>query len=231
MKDLDTVLKYQELDIKLRKVLDSVEKSKVYENMEKARQEFSIAKKTRDDSEKAAEGIVAYYESAQKLSDEINSMLERISGFEEISDEDASQLEKAKSRLVDIENKLADRKNQSEKLIKDFLDANDQGKKLKAAFEANKKEYVALKESVQPEINALTEELRAFESKIDPEILKQYKALTAEKKYPAFVDAYIDKDSYYCRGCGLALSQSKTSELKNNSYCTCDKCKRIIYKK
>jgi len=228
--NFETILKYQELDIKLRKTLDGIEKSAVYENMERARQEFSLAKRTRDNSEKTAEEIIGYLQSAQKISEEINAMIESMAEKEEITDEEYAQLQKAKSRLMEIETKLSDRKSHSEKIIKEFLDANEQGKKLKNEFDELKKEYTTLKEGLQPEIKAITEELKVLESKIDGELLSRYKAITAEKKYPAFVDAYVDKDSYYCRGCGIALSQSKTSELKNNEYCICEKCKRVIYK-
>ena len=231
MKDLDIILKYQELDIKLRKANDALEKSKSYENMEKARQDFSIAKKTRDDNEKTAENILSYVESAQKLSKEVNAMLDRLAKKDEITDDDIAQLEKAKAKLSEVEAKISERKGQSEKIIREFLDAGEQGKKHKTAFEDNKKEFMELKATKQPEINEITKELKALEEKISPEMFKIYKSITAERKFPAFVDAYVDKDSYYCRGCGIALSQAKTSEYKNNPYCICEKCKRVIYKK
>jgi len=230
MENFEAILKYQEIDIKLRKALDTIEKSDVYEKMEKARQNFSAAKKVRDDNEKSAEEILNNIERAQKMSDEICEMVSRMANSDDVCQEDITQLEKAKAKLAEIESMLSDKKTQSEKIIKEFLEANEQLKKLKAVFEEYKKEYLALKEKKQPEINALNEQLKKLEPQISETILKKYKAVTAEKKYPAFVDAYIDKDSYYCRGCGIALSQSATSELKNQSYCVCEKCKRVIYK-
>lgn len=234
MNNLENILKYQELDIKLRKTLDSVERSRAYESMDAARKNFAMTKKVRDDSEKFAESVIEFFEKAKVRLKELTDDAEKICAIAEtrdLSEKEMGCLEKIRAEISDLENKVSEKKARSEKTIKDFLEAQEQSKKLRAKFEKDKAEYLKLKEEKTPQINALKKELEALEPEIDPEIIQKYKALAAEKKFPPFVDAYPDKDSFYCRGCGLALSQSKASELKNNSYCVCERCKRIIYKK
>ena len=57
-----------------------------------------------------------------------------------------------------------------------------------------------------------------------------YKQITAENKYPAFVPAMGDDASPACGACGMGLSGTAKNDLKNQGYCRCETCRRIIYK-
>ena len=46
MNNLDTMLAYQEIDIKLKRAYDALEKSEASDKMEQARNKFNSAKKT-----------------------------------------------------------------------------------------------------------------------------------------------------------------------------------------
>jgi len=67
-KNLEMMLEYQKLDIQLKRLLDTLEKSDASKKMEQARSEFNSAKKTVLDSEKEAEGVVTAYEQYMKKS-------------------------------------------------------------------------------------------------------------------------------------------------------------------
>ena len=54
IKDLDKVLEYQNIDIKLRRTLDALEKCDYAKRMEVAKTEFNGAKETVDKVEKKA---------------------------------------------------------------------------------------------------------------------------------------------------------------------------------
>ena len=236
MKDLDKLLKYQELDIKLRRAQDVIERSDEYKKMEQARQEFAQTKKTRDESEKAAEGIVGFVGSAEDYIKEISAKMEELKGDLD-SDDPAkaaaafAQLNKLKGKLSDLEHKLAERKSKSERAIKTFVEAGELGRKLRDYYNAARQKHMELVKAKQPEINAINKQLAELKPTIDKDLMQRYETLTADNKYPAFVEVYGEGGYYSCRGCGLALSQSKTSELKEKSFCVCDTCKRIIFKK
>lgn len=234
--NLEILLKYQELDIKLRRALDSLERSEANKKMEQARNEFNGAKKTVQDSEKDAEAVLLNYEQTanqyaeltNKVS-ELQLILENAESDDDLGDM-AEQLESLKAKAVALEKKLNDFKSSSEKLVKSYQDANAVGLKMKDYYNAAKAEYSELIKAAEPEINAIKKKLKEMEAQIDKEMLKKYKAITAENKYPAFVEVHISDGTYSCRGCGLQLSQKNTSTLNENGMCTCETCRRMIYK-
>lgn len=235
-KNLETLLKYQELDIKLRRSLDSLEKSEANKKMEQARSEFNGAKKTVQDSEKDAESMLDSYEqtAAQfiELTNRVNDLelvLENAEPEDDLKDT-AEQLESLKNKAVALEKKLNDYKAAAEKLVKNYQDANTVGLKMRDCFNAAKAEYTELIKAAEPEINALKKKLKDLESQINADTLKQYKAITAENKYPAFVEVHSSDGTYSCQGCGLQLSQKNTSTLNEKGTCICETCRRVIYK-
>lgn len=236
MNNLDTMLKYQELDIKLKRVFDKLEKSEASEKMEQARNKFNNAKKTVQDCEKAAESTVAVFDQAsaqltelgQKLS-ELQLIIENAESEEDLG-ELVPQLEALKGKVSSFERKLNECKIESEKLVKEYQDANSIGLKMRNIYSAAKAEFTELSKAAEPEITELRRKLKEIEGTIDPETMKMYKALTSENKYPAFVEARKTDKTYSCNGCGMMLSQKNLSTLNENGYCTCETCRRIIYK-
>lgn len=234
--NLETLLKYQELDIKLRRALDTLEKSDANKKMEQARSEFNNAKKTVQDSEKEAENIITGYEQTAQQFSELTGKLDELGLIIENaeSDEDLSglteQLEALKSKVAAYEKKLSDYKTNSEKLVKSYQDANAIGLKMRNYYNTAKADYSELVKASEPEVNAIKKQLKELEAQIDADTLKKYKAITAENKYPAFVEVHISDGTYSCRGCGLQLSQKNTSTLNENGQCICETCRRIIYK-
>ncbi|MBE5730523.1 MAG: hypothetical protein E7350_01050 [Clostridiales bacterium] len=236
-KNLEMMLEYQKLDIQLKRLLDTLEKSDASKKMEQARSEFNSAKKTVLDSEKEAEGVVTAYEQSTpqygEISDtlhELELMLENV----DISELDGfdGRLEALKDKVVALEKKLFEYRASSERLVKSYQDANAIGHKMKEVFNSAKDEYNALVEESKPEVNAIKKQLREMEPQLDAELLTKYKAVTAENKYPVFVEAYLGEGNIYsCTGCGLQLSQKNTSTLNENGMCTCETCRRVIYKR
>ncbi|MCH5163674.1 MAG: hypothetical protein J1F36_01510 [Clostridiales bacterium] len=234
--NLETLLKYQNIDIKLRRALDSLEKSDANKKMEQARTEFNSAKKTVQDSEKEAENIVSSYEQSapqfKEIADKLSELELIIENAEEGDDlgELAEQLEALKNKVASFEKRLAEYKTTSEKLVKSYQDANAIGLKMRGYYNNAKADYTELIKASEPEVNTLKKQLKELEGQIDPETMAKYKAITADNKYPAFVEVHVSDGVYSCRGCGLQLSQKNTSTLNENGTCTCETCRRIIYK-
>lgn len=236
-KNLEMILSYQELDIKLRRILDSLERSDAFKKMEQSKTEFNNAKKTVLDSEKEAEAIVQSYEKCaqqlKEITDKMNELELIIENAE--SDEDlsgyAEQLDSLKSKALAFDKKLSELKNSSEKIVKSYQDSNSIGLKMRGVYNAAKAEYSELIKASEPEVNALKKQLKEIETQIDSELMNKYKAITAENKYPAFVEVRVADGGYSCNGCGLHLSQKNTSTLNENGICICETCRRIIYKR
>lgn len=228
-KNFETLLKYQEYDIKLKRMLDALEKSDSNKRMEQARNEYNNAKKTVLDSEKDAENIVSYYE---QITPQIKELCNKL---DEIENDDSSvaieQLEVLRGKLVSLEKKIADCKSSSEKILKTYQDATAIGHKMLAYYNNAKASYNEQVKASEPEITSTKKQMRALEPQIDAETMKKYKEITRENKYPAFVEVRVNDGTYSCGACGLQLSQKNTSTLNENGICTCETCRRIIYKR
>lgn len=236
MANLDAILKYQETDIKLRKTLDEIERSDFSKRLEQSRKGFNDAKALVEDSEKSAEEIVDFYKKSMKFYAEnapkVALLEQKLAG--DISDEERKQvisaLETLRSKLSEIEKRLAERKTKGDKLLEDYREGQKRGKKMREVHAEAKENYETLKKEKEPVIAELKKALEGLRPSIDADILAQYDELAAERKYPAFVEAYGDeKTSFSCRGCGLQLSQSSKGKLVEKGICRCDTCRRIIY--
>lgn len=235
-KNFENLLKYQEIDIKLKRLLDSLEKSDANKKMEQARAEFNIAKKTVLDSEKEAEGVIGVYETLSSQIAEINEKNKELELIIENVDADeldgfSEQIETVKENVVALEKRLSEIKANAEKLIRTFQEANTMGLKMRDYFNSAKADYSELVKAAEPEVNALKKKLKELEPEISEELFAKYKAITSDNKYPAFVEVYDGDGTYSCTGCGLQLSQKNTSELNEKGICTCETCRRTIYKR
>lgn len=236
MANLDTLLKYQEIDIKLRRAQDSVEKSDAAQRGKKAKAEFEAAKKSVDDSERTAGEIVETLTAAAQTAKEGKSLVaeyrDKLKG--ETTSKERKQmiaeLEQLKSRLSESEKKADAKRKQAQKVLDESKDSQARAKKMRDIFVGEKEKYEDMKQQKEPEIGKYKQMLSQLRPSIDPKLMKVYDELTAERKYPAFVDAYSsDKTTFSCRGCGLQLSQAGNSGLLKDGICRCDNCRRVIY--
>ena len=89
-----------------------------------------------------------------------------------------------------------------------------------------------MKKEKEQEINKYKFQLKELEPQIDPETMSKYKAIVADRKYPAITEVYVGEgNAYSCKGCGLQLSQKNVSVLNEEGSCVCETCRRLIYKK
>lgn len=235
--NLNSLLEYQKLDIQLRKLTDEVERNEDNKKLEQAKSEFNAAKIMVTESEKAAESIISFYNNALNYYDENNKKIEEIAENLNLCDNEDErkelvlELETLKEKFAEIERRLAERREKSEKVIRAYLDAQERGKKMREIYNNVKLRLESFKKEKEPQIKTISQQLGEMSKNIQSDVLKQYKALTDEKKYPAFVEAILtdDKKNYRCF-CGLTLSQKTKSELMERGLCQCETCRRIIYK-
>ena len=237
MENLEQLLQYQKIDIELRKVLDEIERSDDSKKLEQARTEFNNAKSTVTETEKVAESIVSFYNNALSFYEEcckrIDDIAEKMEKTEDMDEqrELCAQLEKIREKMTDLERRLGERAERTDKVIQTYLDGQNRGKKMRAAYDAIKERLTAFKKEKEPKINALRAELDAIRPKIPADLMTVYNTITAERRYPAFVEAREAEKNHHRCFCGLELSQKAQSELLDTGRCRCETCRRLIYKK
>ncbi len=238
MKDLEKILEYQKVDIDLRRIYDKIEKSDDYKKMELAKAEFNNDRKAGIHCEEQAQLLVSTQEEFAAQRAALTEELERLILIVENNEDDEAiegnieQLEDIRKRLFDFEKKVNETQNKMEGVVNNYKEANEAGRKHKQAYMTAKNKIEKLKEENNDKIEELTKKLSDMEREIDPSAMEIYRSVTAEGKYPAFVEAYhnTEDDMYSCRGCGIALSQKRKSELLEDGACRCETCRRIIYK-
>ncbi|MCL2556706.1 MAG: hypothetical protein FWE03_06820 [Firmicutes bacterium] len=240
---LDKLLEYQKLDIGLRRITLELEKSDDAKKIEVAKQEFAIAKKAIEDSEKNALSLVEFFgeleKNYQEVGKKIDKLIDQIEKQEkelEKKPDKTSEFEKSinelaalKSEAASIENKIADQKSKGDETIQKYKAASDRAKKVRDFHAKAKERLDILQKTKDPEIKAIKTSLKKLEPQIDEIFMTQYKTITSEGKYPAFVEAHLDGKNFSCKGCGMSLSQTGSSALISQSYTSCESCRRIVY--
>ena len=121
-------------------------------------------------------------------------------------------------------------KANADKAIADFTEAQKTGKTARTVYADSKAKYEEFKKDKEQEYEKIKNRLAELQKTVEPKVFEVYKQITAEGKYPAFVPAIGDDASPACGACGMGLSGTAKSDLKNQGYCRCETCRRIIFK-
>lgn len=240
----DKLLEFQNLDISLKRIMQDLEKSADAQKIEKAKQEFAIAKKAVEDSEKDALALVEFfscleneYQDIQKKIDKVVLQIDKLEKQLEKQPEKIEELEKFISELSllkgatnSIESKTHENKSKGDETIQKYKAASERAKKIREVHAKAKERQDALLKEKELEIKIINDGIKKLEPLIDKELMTQYKTLAGEGKYPAFVAAHVDGKNFSCKGCGMSLSQTGSSALNSKGYTNCESCRRVVYK-
>ena len=229
---MQEIIKYQEIDTKIRKIKNEIESSKNKKGAAEMQQYLKDGQAKLLKLESVAKNLTAQYEKAVKLYNDFVNKLEALT-----KSVDSANLEK----MPELENTIKSFMNNSETLEnninalatkiaqanKEFESVMNNAKKAKHNLEVYKSNYNKEKEKVEPEINKLKEELSAQKAKVDPTLLAKYNAKADGKIFPIFVSESSGK----CGGCRMEISASKLSDLKSKGVIECENCGRLIYNK
>lgn len=236
MIDLKAILEYQEADIKLRKTQDSIERSDAQKRGKQAKIEFDAAKKRVDDSEAQAGEILDFVKSAEetaaKAQNTVSDCKAKLEKNPTAAERKAmrAELEALKVKLSESEKRVDSKLKRASKVVDESRESQARAKKMRDVFLKEKQAYDKLKAEKAPEIEKCRKQLEVLRAKVDPKLMQQYDELSADKKIPAFVDAFkSESGTYSCRGCGLQLSQADNGKLERDGICRCGNCRRIIY--
>lgn len=235
--NLDSILKYQSIDLELRKLKREMQNNENFKIAEDTRRRFNEMKTAVAKSENVAtkvyggyEESLKHYDETLKAAEELMAKLEDETLSDEQADEIAEKLDGIKLKLAEISDFISNIKRKGEEAVREFSSAQKSGLELKNKYNQAREEMRKIEESYKPKIAALQQQLvsaRAAMSDADYEI---YEKTAKETALPAFVQAYIsDGNTMNCSMCGYSLSLNTQSELKDKGYCICEKCRRVIY--
>ena len=237
--ELDSLLKYQAIDGELRKIKREMLSNKNCAIAENAKRQFGEMKQVVEKSESVATKVyggygesLKHYEETAKKAESLMAKLDSDKLSAEEAEEVVAQLEALKEKLAEIEAYVNSIKKKGEEAVREYKLAQKNGKELKEKYAEAKEQLAKLEEQYKPKIVELQAKLAEAKKAVPAEYLAQYEKLVAENKYPAFVEAYVGDDkTIACTACGYAMPTSAQSDLRQKGFCTCEKCRRVIYYK
>ena len=235
--DFTKLLEYQKVDLEYKQHNDEIVGNKDFKTMKAKKEEFNAAKQAVGEAEALAESVMNAYNGALEYmkanADKIEAVVARLTAGELNEDEEKAavdELETLKAALNEWEKKAAALKANADKAIADFTEAQKTGKTARTVYADSKAKYEEFKKGKEQEYEKIKNRLAELQKTVEPKVFEVYKQITAEGKYPAFVPAIGDDASPACGACGMGLSGTAKSDLKNQGYCRCETCRRIIFK-
>ncbi len=228
---MQDILKYQDVDYKIKKIEGEILSSESRQNAGKMQQYLKDSQNKIMQLENSSGKVVETYKKATKLyNDFVDKLSELNKKIEGSTLENIDGLKELVSKYYDIlsklEREISSLSNQINNINKDFDNVMKNARTARKNLEVYKEEYSKLKSSKEPEIAALKKELENLKAKVNPELLKKYLA-KKEGKFPVFVP---EKDGR-CGGCRMEIPGSKLNELTSGGHIECENCGRVIYKK
>lgn len=235
--DFNSLLKYQETDIELRKLKKEMLGGNGAKTLDEAKRRFNDMKQVVAKNENLAAKVysgynesVKHYEQTCKKAEDLIAKLDNDDLTEEQADAVMASLESIKAKLAEIEGFIMNIKKKGEDAVKEYTNAQKDGKEIKDRYTVAKDELKKREEVFAPKIEQLQKELSDARKKVPAEILEKYEKITAEGVFPPFAPAYVDASkSINCSACGFGLPLDQQSELREKGYCRCDKCRRVIF--
>lgn len=236
--DLQNLLRYQSVDIELKKLNKLLNSDEALIAMNKSKKAFNDAKQTITQCEEQSTGLLDSYDELVKYVNENEELLAELENAGAADDEQAiaervKKLESLRSKFTSADKKAHDIDDKSKNVCRSRFEAIKTGNIAKQKYNESKIKHGELVASKADESGRLVGELEKMQGKLDPTLYGEYKALSDDNVFPPVVPARGDekKGIYNCGGCGIGLSQQANTLLKNDGYCRCDNCRRIIVAK
>ena len=230
---IQELLKYQEIDAKLKKIENELADSP-------ERKKAITAKKYLDGVE---ENVNKLDDKAINLSAEYQAKLEELNKFKELEQELVSALneiddqaqagyliKKAEELIAKIKSVNAEINNLSNAVsavMKEYVNIKNTTKAAQLQYNENGKKYNEFKASKQAEKTEIEQQLATLKAKVDPKLMEMYLQKRANKIYPVVYEV----SNSVCGACSMSLSLSELNKLKNGEVIECDQCGRILYQK
>ena len=139
--------------------------------------------------------------------------------------ENANVATQLNANLLTIERNISLLSEKIAKILKDFEKTRQQAKTAVEKFEQNKAEHLKFVESKQATVKKLEKELADVEKTINKDLLKKYKELRSDNKFPIFVPLVNES----CGGCVMHQPRARLDKLQADKMLECENCHRMIY--
>lgn len=227
---MQEIIKYQEIDSKLRKLENELNSSSNRKNASDMQRYLKDGQAKLIRLEGVAQNLTEQYQKAIKLYNEFVGKLETLSkSVDEANSGNVEELRATVNNFMNTANTLENNINVLASRIasanKEFESLMNNAKKAKHNLDIYKANFGKEKERLDPEISKLKNELAKQRAKVDPAVLAKYNAKADGKLFPIFVAETKGR----CGGCHMEIPAGKLSDLKKKKVIECENCGRFIY--
>ena len=228
---IEKLLKYQEVDEKLKAIEDSIKSSQEYQMVLKAKKVIKAYNESKDSyDERSALLMATYNEKTEFLTKLLDEAKEISLSLEDGSDE--KEIAFLTKRVNEINKHLSTLENDIKKLEEDIKDLLQRFSKAtrsaKAASEQGaeyKVKYDELVKSKEGEKQAIVKELEGIAKEIPADIMKKY----LDKRKDGKFKIVCPVQNGYCTSCMTELVIGEMEKLKAEKIMECPNCHKLIY--
>ena len=215
------VLKYQEIDSKLRQAKNKLSTN---ENRKKASMMQEFLKESQNKLVELDGKAGAATKSLDQLKKDYDLICKKLESFDS-GNGSLDVLAKLGEQLSKTERDIAVLQGKFININKEFESLMKNAKNAKSNLVFYKEQFDKVKEQAEPEISALESELAAQKGKVKPELLAKYNNKAEGKSFPIFVPL---KDGH-CAGCRMEIPAGKLKDAHSAGFVECENCGRYVY--
>ena len=224
--NLEKLLAAQKIDKERLQLLQSIEKSKVKLELDKAKQTINNSKDSLLQLESEAKSL---QDSYQKFSKVVAETLTQVEKEQKNRNEDAGLYDEFLSKLTKLESQLADIERRITQKTNAFKATSMDVAKSSAMLKNLSKLYEDAKNASAPKIQALEQQFNEKVQGIDEKILAKYRAIR-KSKGSDIKDVVVPlTGDNRCQGCFMDVPSAMVNKIKTDGWVTCDECGRMIY--
>lgn len=230
---IESILQYQQLDLKLRKIEQELGAT---EERKRSKQWFQYLKESEEKLKQMEEHAEQLFLKLNKLKDSYAENKELIAEYTVAVDKsiDLDELNYLNKKFNDLNKTVSLLDRDIAALLKDMEETSAQFEEYRQKLPKAKKQYNdakikfdSVRKEREPEIIAIKKEMAQKEKEISADVLERYRKLKSQGIYPPFVELLGENQ---CGGCRVDMPMSMVSRLSEKGYIECENCHRIIYK-
>lgn len=229
---MQEILKYQDLDLKLKKLEAELNSSVNKKSASDMQQYLRDGQTKLVKLEENAKVLIEQYQKATALYNDFLNKLEALSKEVEsgvaIQNENLDAvLKKFSADAEKLDNHIVNLANKISVVNKEFESVMNNAKKARHNLEIYKANFAKEKEKYDPEILKIKKALEEQKKFVNQSLLNKYLAKAEGKNIVVFVPESAGR----CGGCRMEISGVKLSDLKAKGMIECENCGRVIYLK
>ncbi len=229
------IVKYQEIDKKLKLCEDELNGSEEAKKFFTARKFLQTVKDKLVELEQKAKLVTDNYNFALN---EVKDLEKQIKDCEDLASgcQTEEELNSVKKKLDDLKAKVSQNEQKIDghlkeinDLYREYADLGRKNVEMKAIYNEFGPKVQELKASKDKEMEEIKAELSKISKDINQELMNKYLSRRKDKKFPIVFGVDLSKNAYYCPRCATQLFAGFVSELKQGEIKECETCHMLVY--